>query len=107
MMNATTGTVYLIGAGPGDPGLITLRGVECLGRADIVLYDYLVNTQVLEHASPSAERICLGRHGTKIWPQQAINQRMIEEAQKGEQVFVLVVYLGRRKENGIFSNVLA
>ncbi len=86
MMNATTGTVYLIGAGPGDPGLITLRGVECLGRADIVLYDYLVNAQILEHAPPSSERICLGRHGAKIWSQPEINQRMVDESRQGKTV---------------------
>ncbi|MEO8499086.1 MAG: SAM-dependent methyltransferase, partial [Planctomycetota bacterium] len=41
------GKVYLIGAGPGDPGLITLRGVECLRRADVILYDYLANARLL------------------------------------------------------------
>src|SRR2546426_3539662 len=59
----TVGTVYLVGAGPGDPGLITLRGVECLRRADLVLYDYLVNPRVLAHLRAEAEAICLGRHG--------------------------------------------
>ena len=59
----TPGTVYLVGAGPGDPGLLTLRAVECLGRADLVLYDYLVNPATLEHASASAELVCLGGQG--------------------------------------------
>ena len=54
------GRVTLVGAGPGDPGLITLRGREALARADVVLYDYLVNPRLLEF-SPEAEQICLGR----------------------------------------------
>ena len=58
------GTVYLVGAGPGDPGLITLRAVQCLGQADLVLYDYLANPAALEHASPSAELVCLGHHAS-------------------------------------------
>src|SRR5207249_12035259 len=75
------GRVYLVGAGPGDPGLLTLRGVECLRRADVVLYDYLVNPRILDHARPSAQRVCLGRHGhDRIVPQGEINARMIAEA---------------------------
>ena len=60
--NPAPGTVFLVGAGPGDPGLITLRGVECLRQADVVLYDYLVNPAVVEHAPPSAELVRLGHH---------------------------------------------
>ena len=63
MGNTTVGIVYFVGAGPGDPGLITLRGVECLRRADLVLYDYLANPQILKHARPSAELVCLGQPG--------------------------------------------
>src|SRR5580704_4506422 len=59
----TPARVYLVGAGPGDPGLITLRGMQCLARADVVLYDYLVNPQILNHAPAHAECVCLGRHG--------------------------------------------
>ena len=67
---ANTGIVYLVGAGPGDPGLITVRGVECLQRADVVLYDDLVNASILRHVPEQAERICLGRQGrAAIWPQ--------------------------------------
>ena len=51
------GTVYLVGAGPGDPGLITLRGVDCISVADVILYDYLVNPHILKHANPDAELI--------------------------------------------------
>ncbi len=79
--------VYLVGAGPGDPGLITLRGVHCLARADVVLYDYLVNPQLLDHAPTTAERICLGRHGQgRIMSQQEINDRMVRAALAGQIV---------------------
>ncbi len=79
------GKIYLVGAGPGDPGLITLRGVDCLRRADVVLYDYLVNPQILHHARANAELICLGHHGhTRIWSQDEINQRLIELARQGK-----------------------
>lgn len=85
--DSSTGRVYLIGAGPGDPGLLTLRGAECLRRADVVLYDYLVNPQILEHAPLPAQTICLGRHGHgRLMPQSEINERMIELARSGKTV---------------------
>jgi uroporphyrinogen III methyltransferase/synthase len=85
--HATLGRVYLVGAGPGDPGLITVRAANCLARADVVLYDYLVNPQLLDYVRDSAETICLGRHGrSTIWPQSAINQRLVDEAQAGRIV---------------------
>lgn len=81
------GKVYLVGAGPGDPGLITVRGVECLQRADAVLYDYLANPRLLEYAKADAERICLGKHGrSRIWPQTEINQWLVDKARSGSQV---------------------
>ncbi len=89
------GKVYLVGAGPGDPGLITWRGVECLRRADAVLYDYLVNPHILIHARPGAELQCLGRHGgpnahmeigDRIMPQADVNRRLIELARAGRTV---------------------
>ena len=80
-------TVYLVGAGPGDPGLITLRGVECLARADVVLYDYLVNPAILEHAAATAELIPLGRRisGRGVTPDD-ITTRMIAFARAGKTV---------------------
>lgn len=85
--NLTVGTVFLIGAGPGDPGLITLRGVQCLNRADVILYDYLVNPRLLQHAKPTAERICLGRHGQgRILSQDEINRELVELARQGKTV---------------------
>ena len=66
----TPGRVYLVGAGPGDPELITLRGIVCLRRADLILYDYLVGAGILRHASPTAQKECLGQHGRgKLWTQ--------------------------------------
>lgn len=81
------GRAYLIGAGPGDPGYITLRGVECLGQADVVLYDYLVNPAILRHVRADAELICLGKHGqTRIWSQEEINSQLVTLAQQGKVV---------------------
>ena len=83
---ATVGKVYLVGAGPGDPGLITLRGQQCLAQADAVLYDYLVNPRLLALAG-DAEQICLGRHGrTKIWSQAEINDELTRRALAGQRV---------------------
>lgn len=81
------GKVYLVGAGPGDPGLITVRGCECLGRADVVLYDYLVNTALLAYVRPDAEAICLGHHGGgRTMPQEEIEARMVQAAREGKMV---------------------
>ena len=82
-----SGKVFVIGAGPGDPGLITLRGAECLRRADVVLYDYLVNPRILDQVSPTAEKVCLGRHGRgRLLEQDEINERTIAAARQGKQV---------------------
>jgi uroporphyrinogen III methyltransferase/synthase len=81
------GTVYIVGGGPGDPRYITLRGVQCLGRADVILYDYLVNERLLDHAGADAERICLGRHGRNtVWNQDQINREMVHRARRGQTV---------------------
>ncbi len=80
------GRVYLIGAGPGDPGLLTLRGAELLGRADVVLYDGLSNRDLLRHA-PTAEHICVGKHGqSRIWRQDEIIDEMLRHALAGKTV---------------------
>lgn len=79
--------VFLVGAGPGDPGLITLRGIQCLAQADVVLYDYLVNEAILEHASADAELVCSGQHGrSRVWTQHEINDRMVQLATQGKCV---------------------
>jgi uroporphyrinogen III methyltransferase/synthase len=81
------GKVYLAGAGPGDPGLLAVRVAECLREADLVLYDYLVNPTVLEHAPAEAQRVCLGHHGTgRHVSQEEINSRMIDAAGQGKTV---------------------
>lgn len=86
-MAKSPGIVYLIGAGPGDPGLLTLRGRDCLQRADVVLYDYLAGPRLLEMTRPEAEFYCLGKHGEgKLWKQTDICQRLVAEAQAGKTV---------------------
>ncbi len=83
----TRAHVFLIGAGPGDPSAITLRAVACLAKADLVLYDYLVNPRVLAHASDDAELVCLGRHGQgRIMPPEEVIERMITAARAGRTV---------------------
>ena len=89
-MNCTAqhkGMVYLVGAGPGDPGLITLRGVECLHRAEVVVYDYLANEQLLNHAPPAAERIYAGKIGGRHnQDQEEINALLVEKGLSGKVV---------------------
>ena len=76
--------VYLVGAGPGDPGLLTLRGRQCLQQADVVLYDGLVNTLLLRHTAAHAERTCRSEApGQRILQQEEINQRLIAAARQG------------------------
>lgn len=79
--------VYLVGAGPGDPGLITVRGVACLRRADLVLSDYLVNPELLTLARPDAEVIALGGHRSRrMESQEEINSQMVAAARRGKTV---------------------
>ncbi len=83
---ADEGHVFLVGAGPGDPGLLTVRGRQCLEMADVVLYDGLANLQLLQWA-PQAICISVGKHGqTPIWTQAAINDRLLELARQGQRV---------------------
>jgi uroporphyrinogen III methyltransferase/synthase len=85
--SSAAGRVLLIGAGPGDPGYITLRGVDYLAAADVVLYDYLVNPAILRHAAKDAELICLGHHGhTRIWSQEEVNAALVRLAGEGKTV---------------------
>ena len=86
-MKQGEGKVYLVGAGPGDPGLITLKGLECLRRADLVLYDGLVNPLLLRHTSARAERTCRsGGPGGRRLDQGEINRRLIAAAREGRTV---------------------
>lgn len=87
MVRRSKGKVYLVGAGPGDAGLLTLRGKECLEQADVVLYDYLANPVLLAHAPDRAERVYVGRRGKGKYPEQdAINRLLIERASAGNTV---------------------
>ncbi len=81
------GKVYLVGAGPGDPGLLTLRGRACLQEADVVLYDHLANPALLDYVSPEAEQIYVGRRGCGTYrPQDEINQLLLEKVREGKCV---------------------
>jgi uroporphyrinogen III methyltransferase/synthase len=83
----TTGTVYIIGAGPGDPELISIKGARCLGRADVVIYDYLVHPDVLNHARPGARLVYAGKQGgAHTLSQDAINNLIVAEARQGRTV---------------------
>src|SRR5262249_28246659 len=77
-------SVALVGAGPGHPGLLTLRAVECLSQADLILYDRLVPVRLLDHARPDARRVCVnelaGCHAERI---PHINRTMIDAARQG------------------------
>lgn len=74
-------TVYLAGAGPGDPSLITLRALELIKSADCIIYDYLVNPVLLKFASTGAELIYVGKSaGTHTLPQERINQLLVKKA---------------------------
>lgn len=82
------GKVYLVGAGPGDPGLITVRGKRLLEKAEVVFYDYLASKKLLRHVPDSAELIYVGKKGNckHAHTQDEINQMLVEHAQKGKFV---------------------
>ena len=80
-------TVYLVGAGPGDPGLLTRRGAEVLARADVVVYDRLSVASLLELAPAGAERISVGKApGRASLPQDDINALLVERGKSGQEV---------------------
>jgi uroporphyrin-III C-methyltransferase len=86
-VKANSGTVFLIGAGPGDPELLTLKAVKAIRRCDVLLVDDLVDRAVLEHAKPNARVINVGkRGGCKSTPQQFIERMMIRFARAGATV---------------------
>jgi len=78
------GKVYLVGAGPGDPGLITVKGLECIKQADVLIYDYLASPVLLNYASKNAEIIYVGKKGgDHTLSQDGINSLIAEKAIKG------------------------
>lgn len=81
------GKILLVGAGPGDPGLITVKGLEAIKGADCIVYDFLANSRLLEHARPGAEIIYVGKKGSdKTISQQEINRLIIKKAKAGKNV---------------------
>lgn len=78
--------VYLIGAGPGAPDLITLRGYQCLQQSDVVIYDHRVHAEVLQYAAPQSERIDVGAASADASAQHAICFLIAEKAREGKSV---------------------
>ena len=84
---ARPGTVFLVGAGPGDPRLITLRGVECLRQAEVVVYDRLASPELLSHAPDAAEQIFVGKGPRQhTMSQDEINALLVERGLAGKTV---------------------
>lgn len=84
---AASSCVYLIGAGPGDPELLTLRAARLLGSADVIVYDHLVSDGVMAYAAPSAERIYVGKQtNCHTLKQEQINALLVKLAQQGKKV---------------------
>lgn len=87
MANERSGIVYLVGAGPGDPELITLKGIKALKEADVVLYDHLANPALLDYCRDEAEKIFVGKYkGNHTLPQEKINELLLEHTSNGETV---------------------
>lgn len=80
------GKVYLVGAGPGDAKLLTLKGKECLEEADVVFYDSLINPDILDFSRPDSEKIFVGKKGESSLKQNEINARVIQKAMEGKTV---------------------
>lgn len=84
---ANKGKVYLVGAGPGDPELITVKGMRCIAKADVLIYDYLAAEALLRHASTDCERIYVGKKGgDHTMAQEQINALLVEKALAGNVV---------------------
>src|ERR1051325_184638 len=86
-MSVRPGVVYLVGAGPGDPGLMTTRSLELIGAADAVFYDRLIPPGALEGSRSDAELVYVGKQpGVPSGPQERIGERLIEAAREGKSV---------------------
>ena len=83
-MENKKGKVFVVGAGPGDPGLITVKGRECIELADVIVYDYLASASLLKHAKKESEIIYVGKQGgDHTLSQEGINALIVEKAAKG------------------------
>lgn len=81
------GKVYLVGAGPGDPGLLTLKAKKALEEADVVIYDYLANKRFLNFCKEEAEKIYVGKKGgVHTLPQEEINKLLVKKAEEGKTI---------------------
>lgn len=101
-MNNEKGKVYLVGAGPGDPGLLTLKGAAKLALADVVLYDRLVAEETLQHAPATAIKLQVGKQrNCKAYTQEQINELLVQYAQQGKTVVRL-----KGGDVGFFANLL-
>ncbi len=78
------GRVYLVGAGPGDPGLISLKGIECISKADVIIYDRLVNKRLLGYVKDKCKLVYMGKLPGESLSQAQINEMMVREARKGK-----------------------
>jgi uroporphyrin-III C-methyltransferase len=101
------GTVFLVGAGPGAPDLITVRGLECIRCADVLVYDRLVSSALVHQAPPHSKRIFAGKSGSHhAVEQDVINQLLLKHAQKGKRVVRLKggdpFIFGRGGEEALF-----
>src|SRR5690349_15376885 len=86
-MNQPLGKIFLVGAGPGDPELLTLKAARVLRECEVVLYDRLVNPEVLGYANPAAERVYVGKHqGEQNQVQTKIFDLLLSRAKAGKQV---------------------
>ncbi len=86
-MNTRNKIVYLVGSGPGDPGLITVKGLECIKKADVIVYDYLVNSVLLRNARKGVELIYVGKKGNQhTMEQDDINQLLVDKANENKIV---------------------
>ncbi len=84
------GWVWLVGAGPGDPGLLTLHALNALRQAEVIVHDALVAPEILDWANPDAERIDMGKRGGRVSPKQAeISALLVEHANAGRKVLRL------------------
>jgi uroporphyrinogen III methyltransferase/synthase len=84
---SSSGICYLVGAGPGDPGLLTLKGKECIEAADVLVYDYLCNPEHLRHAKPGTERLYVGKKAKDhTLTQDKINELIVKLTREGKVV---------------------